>query len=115
MQRWWNDVWQEGRDDLVAELVADPYVRHGASATVRRNHQELRDDLRQFQRVLHHPTVTIDDAAYADDKVWSRVTMEGLNRETGEMRTVSWLQVHRLENDKIAESWMLYANGIDWR
>lgn len=115
MHRWWNEVWQEGRDDLVPELVTDPYLRHGATESLRRNHKALRDDLRQFQRVMHQPTVTVDDVAYVDDKVWSRITMEGLNMETGEMRVVSWLQIHRIEDDKIAESWMLYANGIDWR
>jgi hypothetical protein len=115
MHRWWHEVWEDGRDELVPELVTDPYVRHSASGVVRRDHAELRKDLRQFQRVMHHPTVTVDDVAYVDDKVWTRLTMEGANFETGEVRVVVWLQLHRLEGDKIAETWMLYANGIDWR
>jgi hypothetical protein len=115
IERWWQQVWGEGRLDLIPELVCDRYVRHSAAGVVERDHDGLRDDLEQYQRVLHRPQVSVDDIAVAGDKVWTRVTMEGVNLATGDLRTVSWLQVHRLEGGRIAESWMLYANDIDWR
>lgn len=115
IRRWWDEVWGEERLDLVPELVGEPYVRHGPTGTVTRDHAGLCKDLAQYLRVLSHPTVSFDDMAVAGDKVWSRVTMEGVNRETGDVRTVSWLQVHRLAGGKIVESWMLYANDVDWR
>lgn len=115
MERWWQEVWGEARLDLISELVCDRYVRHGAAGTVERDHEALRDDLEQYQRTLHRPEVTIGDMTVDDDKVWTRVTMRGVNIETGDLRTVSWLQLHRLDGGRIAESWMLYANDIDWR
>lgn len=115
LRRWWDEVWGEQRLDLVSELVGEPYVRHSAAGTVTRDHAGLREDLTQYWRVLHRPRVSFDDMAVAGDKIWSRVTMEGVNIETGDVRTVSWLQVHRFVDDRIVESWMLYANDVDWR
>ena len=37
-----------------------------------------------------------------------------MNRKTEEPSTISWLQVCRIEDDRIAEMWMLYALGLDW-
>jgi len=115
MRRWWNEVWGEGRLDLIPELVADRYVRHSANGSVERDHEGFQADMCQYQRVLNSPKVSLDDVAVNGDTVWSRVTMEGVNLETGDPRTVSWLQVHRIENSRIAESWVLYANEVDWR
>jgi hypothetical protein len=115
IRRWWDEVWGEERLDLIPELVGEPYVRHSAAGTVTRDHEGLAKDLCQYWRVLNRPTVSFDDMAVADDKVWSRVTMEGVNLETGELRKVSWLQVHRFADGRIVESWMLYANDVDWR
>jgi ketosteroid isomerase-like protein len=115
MRRWWDEVWGEGRLDLIPELVAERYVRHSASGTVERDHEAFQSDMCQYQRVLHSATVSLDDVAVSGDRVWSRVTMQGVNLETGDPRTVSWLQVHRIENGRIAESWVLYANDVDWR
>jgi hypothetical protein len=81
-----------------------------------RNRDELRDDLRQYFRVLHQPVITVDDQAVAGDRVWTRMTIEGVDLEAGDTRVMSWLQVFRIDDDdRIAESWLLHAVGVDWR
>jgi hypothetical protein len=115
VQRWWDEVWGAGDLDVVDEIIAPTYVRHGPTGTVTRDHAGLKDDLAQYFRVLHRPTVTLHDQAEAGDRVWTRLTVEGLNLETGEPRRMSWLQVHRLDHtDRIAETWFLYADGVVW-
>ena len=48
------------------------------------------------------------------DLAASKITTIGVNRKTEEPSTISWLQVCRIEDDRIAEMWMLYALGLDW-
>jgi hypothetical protein len=116
VQRWLDEVWMGGDLDVVDELVAPRYVRHGPSGTVVRDRDELRDDLRQYFRVLHKPVITVDDKAVAGDRVWTRLTIEGVDLEAGDTRVMSWLQVFRIDDDgRIAESWLLHATGVDWR
>ncbi len=115
VQQWWDEAWGENSADAIERLVADRYTRHGATGTVHRTRAEFADDMCRYQRVLHRPVVRIDDQAVNGQKVWSRVTMRGINLETGEPRSVSWLQVHRIDDaGKIAESWVLYTADVAW-
>jgi hypothetical protein len=116
VQRWLDEVWMGGDLDVVDELVAPRYVRHGPSGTVVRDRDGLREDLRQYFRVLHKPVITVDDQAVAGDRVWTRMTIEGVDLEAGTTRVMSWLQVFRIDDEgRLSESWLLHAVGIDWR
>ncbi len=115
VRRWWDEVWGEADTGPIDELVADRYVRHSASGTRVLTREELKADMAQYFRVLHKPTTTVDDRAVAADRVWSRLTSRGVDLETGELRTVTWLQVHRFDDTcRICETWLLYADGVDW-
>lgn len=116
---WVVEQWQErawGDFDLTAvdELATDPVVRHGPSGTASRSHAELKDDLKQYQRTLCKPEIVVCDRVVDGDRVWSRTTMRGHNLDTGEPRTVQWLQIYRIAEGRIAEIWALYANDVDW-
>jgi SnoaL-like domain len=115
INRWWNEVWGEARVELVDELVADKYVSHGVDGTLVRTREQLKADLVQYQRVLYRPLTTIDDQVVAGDTVWSRLTSRGVNLETQEPITISWLTVSRLVEGRLAESWVLHAVGTDWK
>ena len=111
--------WQErafGECDLAAvdELVAEPFVRHGPGGTATRTHAELKNDLRQYQRALGKPTITVHGRVGDGDRVWSHVTLRGVSIDTGDLRTVERLQIHRVIDGKIVEVWSLYATDVDW-
>ena len=99
VRRWLDEVWMAGDLDAVDELVAERYVRHGPSGTVVRDRDALRDDMRQYFRVLHKPVITVDDQAVAGDRVWTRMTIEGVDLEAGTTRLMTWLQVFRIDAD----------------
>ena len=102
--------------DVIDELVVPSYVRHGPSGTVVRDRDALREDLRQYFRVFHKPVITVDDQAVAGDRVWTRMTIEGVDLEAGTTRVMTWLQVFRIDSEgRLAESWLLHAVGVDWR
>lgn len=114
VERWQERGWGDGDLNAVDELVAERFVRHDRSGTSTRTRAELKDDLRQYQRGLHKPTVTVHDRVVSGDRVWSRVTMRGCNLDTGDERTLDVMQIHRVEDGLIVEAWTLTASDSNW-
>jgi hypothetical protein len=114
MRTWWDRVWGEGDLDALDDLLTDPYRRHtsAGSETVGRN--EYKAKLAHTQRLLYRPETTIEDEVVVDDKIWSRATSKGLNLDTGDMVTITWLTVHRIEGDRLAEAWIAAIVGVEW-
>jgi ketosteroid isomerase-like protein len=111
--RWWN-VWYEGDIDALDEILDDPFVRHGHQGTTRRSLKQAKEDMVQYRESVEFAEVRIEAQSVSGDEVWSRVTTTGVNLRTEEPSKLSWLQVCRIADGRIAEMWMLYALGIDW-
>ncbi len=112
--RWWNDIWRDADADAVDELLTDPFRRHsglGSSVSTRSDYKEM---LAEFQRTLCRPQTTIDDRTVDGDRVWTRATSHGLNRETGENTVVTWMIIQRINDGRIAEHWVLTLRGVEW-
>lgn len=114
VEQWQERAWGEFDLTAVDELMADPVLRHGPSGTDHRTHDDLKHDLKQYQRTLCKPAIVVQDRVVDGDCVWSRTTMNGHNLETGEPRTLQWLQIYRIADGRIAEIWGLYASDVDW-
>jgi hypothetical protein len=114
VERWQERAWGECDLGAVDELVAEPFVRHGPTGTAMRTHAELKQDLRQYQRALGKPTITVRGRVADGDRVWSHVTLRGASIDSGELRTVERLQIHRVVDGRIVEVWSLYATDVDW-
>jgi hypothetical protein len=114
VHRWWDEMWGTGNFDLLDELVTDPVVRHTGAGTEVTTRAAYRARLIELQRTLHRPRTTIDDVAVAADRIWARLTSRGLNLETGERSVLTWMMEFRVVGDRIAELWVLGANGVDW-
>lgn len=113
-RRWWNELWREGRIDVADEIVADPIVRHSSTGTFVTSRDDYKRQLAEFQRTLCKPETTIDDRSLEGDRLWTRATSRGINRETGEPSIVTWLMVQRIVDGRIAEQWTMTAWGVDW-
>lgn len=114
VQRWWDEVWRDGRLDVLDELLTDPFTRHGSLGSNVIARDEYKARMRDFQRTLHRAETTVHDQAVRGDCVWMRATSRGLNRETGELAVVSWLLVMRVEAGRIAEMWTSPMSGVAW-
>lgn len=112
--RWWNEIWRDGDLDVVDELLSDPFVRHAGLGTAVNPRGEYKKMLAEFQRTLCRPETTIDDRVVDGDRVWTRATSRGLNRETGDVTVVTWMIVQRIADGRIAEHWALTVRGVDW-
>jgi predicted SnoaL-like aldol condensation-catalyzing enzyme len=112
--RWWNEIWRDGNIDVADEILADPFLRHSGTGSLVSSRREYKAMLAEFQRTLCRPATTIDDRAVSGDRVWTRATSRGLNRETGEIAVVTWMIVQRVADERIAEHWVLTVRGVDW-
>jgi hypothetical protein len=110
-----GEVWGEGRLDVIDEIFTDPIVRHHRTGTETTTRADYARTLSELQRILCRPETTIEDCAVVGDRVWTRATSRGLNKELGEMSTVTWLIIQRLDGDRIAEQWVITTNDVDWR
>ncbi len=113
-QRWWDELWHDGNLAVVEEIFTDPLIRHNDTGTEVTGLAAYRGRLSEVQRALSRVDTTIDDRVVDGDKVWTRATSRGINRETGERTIVSWLLVQRVENGRIAEHWVATFPGIEW-
>jgi len=113
-QRWWDDVWRDGKLDTLDEICADPFIRHTGTGTERVGLRAYKGRLSEFQRVLSRAETVIEDRVVAGDRVWTRATSRGINRETGERSVVTWLLVQRIEGGRIAEHWVATFPGVVW-
>ena len=114
VDEWQRRAWGDGDLSAVEELIAEPFVRHGVAGSAKRTHAELQHDLRQYQKALGTPVITLHDRVVDGDKVWSRTTMRGANLQSGEPRTIDFLQIHRVVDGKIVEVWTLHATDVHW-
>jgi predicted SnoaL-like aldol condensation-catalyzing enzyme len=112
--RWWSEIWRDANIDAADELLADPFVRHSSLGTSVSSRAEYKAMLTEFQRTLCRPETRIDDRVVSGDRVWTRATSRGLNRETGEMAVVTWMLIQRITDGRIAEHWVLTVRGVEW-
>ena len=112
--RWWDEVWRDAQLDVIDEIFADPFVRHSGVGTQVVARHDYKSMIGEFQRTLCRPQTTIDDRIISGDRVWTRATSRGLNRETGEPTVLTWMLIQRIAGDRIAEHWSLTMRGIDW-
>lgn len=108
-------MWREGNLDAVLGLFTEPFTRHAGTGSETLTPAQYRDRLASIQRVLDGAVTTIDDRVVDGDRVWTRATTRGLNRETGERSVLTWMLIQRFEGDRIAEQWTATIPGIEWQ
>lgn len=114
VRRWWRDIWGAADLDAVDELCTDPYIRHTSLGTETLSIPQYKKRLAQTIHVLRGADTTIDDEVVAGDKVWTRATSRGVNLTTEDRAVITWMVIHRLEGDRIAETWAATLPGVDW-
>ena len=113
-QRWWDEIWRDGKLDAIDELFTEPLTRHTGSGSETCSRKAYRGRLAEAQRILSRVQTAIDDRVVDGDTVWTRATSTGINRETGERSVVTWLLVQRVADGRITEQWVATFPGVDW-
>ena len=113
-QRWWDEISRDGNIDAIDDLFTEPLTRHTGSGSETVTRSAYKGRLAEAQRILSRVQTTIDDRVVDGEKVWTRATSSGINRETGERSIVTWLLVQRVVDGRIAEQWVSTFPGVDW-
>jgi predicted SnoaL-like aldol condensation-catalyzing enzyme len=102
--RWFEEVWNQGRRETIAELFAENGVIHDGAEEIRGPEEFNRfyDALRaRFKNIQIKPGVSVAEG----DRVslqWSCDMMDG---QTGKPLHITGLSIVRIENGQFAEAW----------
>jgi predicted SnoaL-like aldol condensation-catalyzing enzyme len=114
VRRYWDEVWGQGRLEVIDELFREPYIRHNRNGNESITLEQLKKGMVQYWRTLRDPKPVIEDLAVVGDRVWVRVSVAGFDTDAERRVVVDFLQEFRLADGKLAEAWTLTAPGVDW-
>ena len=82
VQRWFSEVWNEGRADAIDEMLADDAAVHGLGPDLH-GPAEFKDFHSAYRNAYPDVTIHIDDLVAEDDMVAVRWSASGTHRGDG--------------------------------
>jgi len=110
LRRWYDEMWGERKfRELMPELAGSEYLRHEPEGT----RTVLNKDYAEEVAKIGEKYPSFDEFKYELIAEGEKVAVVGVFRVSG--LVVNWVQVFRLKNEKIVETWWSgSANGVDW-
>ena len=115
IKRWFEEVWNQGRSDVIDELLAEEAVIHGlvdGAGHPVNGLEGFHDFHSQFRGAFPDLIVSVDDTIAEGDMVVARCSVRGrhMGNHLGFAATNAPVQfdgvaITRIENGKIAEAW----------
>lgn len=115
MRRWFEEVWNQGRTEVIDELMADDVVIHGlvdAAGNPVRGAAAFREFHRQFRGAFPNMNITVEDVIAEGDRAVARCDVRGQHSgdhlgfaATNAPVQFGGIAIVRIENGKIAEAW----------
>jgi predicted ester cyclase len=107
--RWFQEVWNEGREDSISDLMAHQAHIHGLITEGQTAGSErFKTFYRDFKNQFSDVHVEFKDALSQDDMECALTNFTATHRETGKKVSFSGLCLIRVEDGKIAEAWNHY-------
>ncbi|HEY5903620.1 MAG TPA: ester cyclase [Anaerolineales bacterium] len=111
VRRYYEEVHNQGKRELLKEIAAEDYVEHNPFPGQGQGLDGFRQRVEALQGAFTM-NFTIEDMIAEGDKVVVRWTNHNLHQgpflgvpATGKSVTVSGIDIHRLQNGKLAEHW----------
>ena len=114
VHRYWTSVWLERDLSVVAESYTDPTVRHTAEGSRTLTAEQLEAEVADQLRAVRGESFSIDQLTVDGDIAWLRLTLRGLSMAAMTPTVITWLAQYRIEDGRIAETWVLHRSGVDW-
>jgi steroid delta-isomerase-like uncharacterized protein len=113
VRRWSEELWSQGNLAVADEIVASDYLRHDPGDPFpARGPEDVKRLVGMLRGMLPDLTIEIEDIVGEEDKVVIRYTAVGTDRNgfmghppTGKVTRAAAIQIFRLANGKIVESW----------
>ena len=112
-RRFFDEVFSEGKLDLVDELFATDYVGHpSGNEETTRGPEGVKEYVAALRGAVSDLTVTIEDQIAEDDKVVTRWTAQGTHdgqlmgiAPTGRGAAVTGITIQRVTEGRVVEGW----------
>jgi len=114
IMRWFEEVWNQGRESTIDELFAATGVAHGLGDTEVDlvGPAQLKPFVRNLRGSLPDLRIMIEDSIAEGDKVMVRVHLEGTHKgtglgvaPTGRRVTIDGIILARIKDGQIVEGW----------
>ena len=114
IKRWYQEVWREGKNETIYELLAPDAVLRGQTGPKEENHgsKEFAAFAERIRKAFPDTDIVVEDAFGVDDRVavrWSAMMThrgEGLGvPATGKKVRITGMSIARIVNGKIVEGW----------
>ena len=111
----WERVWVDGHYDLIPACVEPHYIRHDEKGDRTVTRADYAVELASVRDGRPGIRVVVYDHAFTDDSAWFRFSFMWPDPETGEPRSRAGMQSYRIENGKLAETWIsMLAPDTKW-
>ena len=100
------EIWQDGRVDLIGDIVTADYVGHTSAGD--RNIQGLRQRVSELHALYPDMKFTIEDQLSEGDRIATRMTAVGTAKATGKVVHLIGLNISRFVGNRIAEEWPVW-------
>jgi steroid delta-isomerase-like uncharacterized protein len=117
LQRWFREVWNEGREETVDEILAPDAIAHGLGETEPdvQGPEGFKVFLRTIRAAFPDVRIDVDDVLAEGDKIAARVTLQGTHTgealglpASGRRVTVAGIVLARFHDGQVAEAWNLW-------
>ena len=115
LHRWFEEVWNKGREEAIDEMSHPDLVAHGlvdSNGNEVRGVEGFKEFFRGFRNSFPDIQVTVEDAIVEGDKIVARCSVRGTHRGDGIGIAATDLPVEfsgicivRVEDGRIAEAW----------
>lgn len=112
-----EELYNKGNIESADQFFAGAYIHHDPASPHVTDLAGLKETLRAFRAACPDLHITSDELLADGDKVTKRWTLHGTHTAdlgglppTGRRITLSGLELFRLANGKIVESWVAYDN-----
>lgn len=100
------EIWEDGRVDLIGEIVTQDYVGHTSAGD--RNIDGLRRRISEVHALYPDMKFTIEDQFAEGDRIATRMTAVGTSKATGKVVHLIGLNISRFVGNRIAEEWPVW-------
>ena len=118
IQRWFEEVWNQGREDAIDEMFAEDGVAHGLADEAGeplRGAAGFKPFVQKFRGAFPAIEVVVEDTIAEGDKVAARCTVRGRHQSdslgfaaTQRPMEISGISIVRVRDGKIVEAWNNY-------
>lgn len=111
----WEQVWNEGKFDLAPSCVADAYIRHDPKGDRTVTQDAYVAEVASIHKDRPDIRVIVYDHSFSGDRAWFRFAFKWTDAKTGEVQTQAGMQVYRIFEGKLAETWISFLpSGTVW-